>query len=59
MDQFIVLLPKEVPVGTKVELISADPKAPNNIKAVADQVDTLHYEIACLLSDRLPRVYKD
>ena len=59
MDQFMVLLPKEVPVGTKVELISADPKAPNNIKAVADQVDTIHYEIACLLSDRLPRVYKN
>lgn len=57
MDQFMVLLPYEMPVGTKVELISADPKAPNNIKAVADQVGTIHYEIACLLSDRLPRVY--
>ncbi|MBD5429838.1 alanine racemase [Lactobacillus sp.] len=57
MDQFMVLLPHEMPVGTKVELISADSKAPNNIKAVADQADTIHYEIACLLSDRLPRIY--
>jgi alanine racemase len=57
MDQFMVRLPKEMPVGTKVELISADPTAPNNIKAVADKVGTIHYEIACLLSDRLPRVY--
>lgn len=57
MDQFMVLLPHEMPVGTKVELISSDPKAPNSIKAVADQVNTIHYEIACLLSDRLPRVY--
>lgn len=59
MDQFMVLLPHKMPVGTQVELISADPTAPNNIKAVADQADTIHYEIACLLSDRLPRVYKD
>lgn len=57
MDQFMVLLPDRMPVGTKVELISADPKAPNNIKAVADYADTIHYEIACLLSDRLPRIY--
>ena len=58
MDQFMVLLPHKMPVGTKVELISADPKAPNNIKAVADYAGTIHYEIACLLSDRLPRVYR-
>ena len=57
MDQFMVLLPHEMPVGTKVVLISNDPKAPNNIKAAADYVDTIHYEVACLLSDRLPRVY--
>lgn len=59
MDQFMVVLPKKMPVGTKVELISADPKAPNNIKAVADKANTIHYEIACLLDDRLPRVYKE
>ncbi|QNQ81328.1 alanine racemase [Lactobacillus sp. PV034] len=59
MDQFMVLLPHKMSAGTPVELISADPTAPNNIKAVADQADTIHYEIACLLSDRLPRVYKD
>lgn len=58
MDQFMVLLPKQMPVGTPVELISADPTAPNNIKAVADHVGTIHYEIACLLSDRLPREYR-
>lgn len=58
MDQFMVLLPNRMPVGTKVELISADPSAPNSIKAVADYVDTIHYEVACLLSDRLPRVYE-
>lgn len=57
MDQFMVKMPKKMPVGTKVVLISDDPAAPNNIKAAADYVDTIHYEVACLLSDRLPRVY--
>lgn len=57
MDQFMVKMPTEMPVGTKVVLISDDPAAPNNIKAAADYVDTIHYEVACLLSDRLPRVY--
>lgn len=57
MDQFMVLLPHKMPVGTEVVLISDDPQAPNNIKAAADYVDTIHYEVACLLSDRLPRVY--
>ncbi len=57
MDQFMVELPKRYPVGTKVELIAADAKAPNSIKKAADKANTIHYEIACLLSDRLPRVY--
>lgn len=57
MDQFMVLLPTEMPVGTKVELISQDPTAPNSIKAVADYLGTIHYEVACLLSERLPRIY--
>lgn len=57
MDQFMVKMPKEMPVGTKVVIISNNPKDPNNIKAAADYVDTIHYEVACLLNDRLPRVY--
>lgn len=57
MDQFMVKMPKEMPVGTKVVIISNDPAAPNNIKAAADYADTIHYEVACLLNDRLPRVY--
>lgn len=57
MDQFMVKMPEKMPVGTKVEIISDDPTAPNNIKAAADYVDTIHYEVACLLDDRLPRVY--
>lgn len=57
MDQFMVELPEEMPVGTKVVLISDNPADPNSIKKAADYVDTIHYEVACLLSDRLPRIY--
>ncbi|GFZ26836.1 alanine racemase [Lactobacillus corticis] len=59
MDQFMVELPEMMPAGTKVELISADPAAPNSIKKAADHLGTIHYEVACLLSDRLPRVYRN
>lgn len=57
MDQLMVKLPYEMAVGTKVVLISNDPVAPNSIKKAADYVDSIHYEVACLLDDRLPRKY--
>ncbi|WEV70604.1 alanine racemase [Lactobacillus sp. ESL0785] len=57
MDQLMVRLPHKMPVGTKVVLISNNLAEPNNIKAAADYVDTIHYEVACLLDDRLPRIY--
>lgn len=59
MDQLMVRLPYEMPTKTKVILISNDPTAPNNIKAAADYVDSIHYEVACLLDDRLPRIYHE
>ncbi|WP_223902017.1 alanine racemase [Lactobacillus laiwuensis] len=57
MDQLMVKLPCEMAVGSKVILISNDPQAPNSIKKAADYVDSIHYEVACLLDDRLPRIY--
>ena len=57
MDQLMVKLPCEMAVGSKVILISNDPDAPNSIKKAADYVDSIHYEVACLLDDRLPRIY--
>lgn len=59
MDQLMVRLPYEMPTKTKVILISNDPTAPNNIKTAADYVDSIHYEVACLLDDRLPRIYRE
>lgn len=59
MDQLMVLLPEKMPVGTKVVIYSNKTEDPNSIKKAADYVDTIHYELACLLSDRLPRIYHE
>lgn len=57
MDQFMVKLPKEMSIGSPVELISDNPDAPNSLRKAADWLDTIHYEVACQLNDRLKRVY--
>ena len=53
MDQAMILMDKEYPVDTPVELIG------DHIKLVdmAKELDTIPYEITCLLTDRVPRVY--
>lgn len=59
MDQFMVLLPEKKPVGTKVVIYSDQEADSNFIKKAADYTNTIHYELACLLSDRLPRTYHE
>lgn len=51
MDQCMVKLSKEVPVGTPVEIISVN----NPVTKMAQELHTIPYEILCLLSDRIPR----
>lgn len=53
MDQAMIRLPHEMPVGTRVELIG--PHMP--IERVARELDTIPYEVMTLLSDRLAKVY--
>ena len=55
MDQMMIKLDEMVEVGSIVELIG-----PNiSLKLVADQLDTIPYEVMTLLSDRLAKVYKE
>ena len=54
MDQMMIRLPKSFPMGTKVTLIGD--KMP--VERVAEEIGTISYEILCLISDRVPRVYK-
>lgn len=54
MDQAMIRLSKEYSVDTLVELIG--PHCP--LTRVAKELNTITYEIVCLLTDRVPRVYR-
>ncbi len=58
MDQITVRLPKLYPIGTRVTLLGKD--GANQITAtdIAEYRQTINYEVLCLLSDRIPRVYR-
>jgi alanine racemase len=58
MDQFMIQLDKEYPVGTLVTLIGKQQEEEVSIDEVADHLNTINYEVACMISARLPRVYK-
>lgn len=57
MDQLMIRLPKEFKVGTPVTLIGKNQGAEITLQDVADYVGTIHYEVACLFSERIPREY--
>ncbi len=43
--------------GTRVELVSRDPTAPNHLATLAAQAGTITHELLCRLSPRIPRCY--
>ncbi|MHA8262515.1 alanine racemase [Lactobacillaceae bacterium Melli_B3] len=57
MDQFMIRVPKEYPNGTKVTLIGKDGANEISLSDIAQFCDTIHYEVACLFQERLPRNY--
>lgn len=59
MDQTVIDLTDilEAKVGTRVELISDDPDAPNALPALAKQAGTVPYDLMCRLSARIERTY--
>ncbi|WP_395317854.1 alanine racemase [Fructilactobacillus frigidiflavus] len=58
MDQFMVRLPYEMKPGTEVVIFGKQGKHTITLQQVAEQCDTIHYEIACGFTERLPRVYQ-
>ena len=58
MDQTTIRLPKDYPIGTKVTLIGCSGDQEITTTDVAEYRGTINYEVVCLLSDRVPRVYK-
>ena len=57
MDQMMVRLPAQLPVGTKATLVGENGGQTISLQDVADYAHTIHYEIACNLTDRVPRTY--
>ena len=57
MDQLMIRLPHEYPVGTAVTLIGEDHGKTISLQDIADYCDTIHYEIACGFTQRLKRTY--
>ena len=58
MDQCMVRLPHQMPVGTKVTLIGEMGNDKISIDEIAEKLGTINYEVACMISNRIPRVYK-
>ena len=59
MDQITVRLPQFYPIGTSVVLIGESAKEAISATDVAEKRETINYEVVCLISDRVPRVYKE
>ena len=59
MDQITVRLPKAYPIGTPVVFIGESSKKSISATDVAEKRGTINYEVVCLISDRVPRVYKN
>ncbi|WP_078429414.1 alanine racemase [Alkalihalobacterium alkalinitrilicum] len=57
MDQCMVKLPRELPVGTKVTLIGSQGERMISIDEVAGRLSTINYEVPCMVGSRIPRVY--
>lgn len=57
MDQCMIKLPYRSEIGTIVTLIGGGGKDYIPIDEIADRLETINYEIPCLISNRVPRVY--
>ncbi|MGM0904639.1 MAG: alanine racemase [Bacillota bacterium] len=58
MDQCMVKLPYQVPVGTVVTLIGEQQGSIVPIDEIASKLETINYEVPCLIASRVPRLYK-
>ena len=57
MDQCMVKLPRSYPVGTEVTLIGNDGDESITVDEVAAKLETINYEVTCMIGARVPRVY--
>lgn len=58
MDQCMVRLPEKVDIGTKVTLIGTQGNETISIDEVANRLGTINYEVPCMISYRVPRIFR-
>jgi alanine racemase len=58
MDQCMVRLPYQVPVGTTVTLIGQQDGQVISINEIAKKLETINYEVPCIIANRVPRLYQ-
>ncbi|SER38146.1 alanine racemase [Gracilibacillus ureilyticus] len=59
MDQFMIRLQEQAGVGDKVTLIGTQHEETIEMDELAEKLSTINYEIACMISSRVPRIYID
>lgn len=59
MDQTMIKLDQPYPIGTKVTLIGQQGDETISMDEVAEHIDTINYEIPCMITSRVPRIYKN
>ncbi len=59
MDQMMVRLPYKMEVGTKVTLIGKQGGKRIMVDDIAERLGTINYEVPCMISKRVPRVYRE
>nr|WP_211272206.1 alanine racemase [Domibacillus iocasae] len=57
MDQCMVRLPKEYKTGTLATLIGRQGNEEITMEEIAEKRETINYEIPCVITSRVPRVY--
>ncbi len=57
MDQCMIRLPEALEIGTKVTLIGDQGTEAVSIDEIAGKLETINYEIPCIISTRVPRIY--
>jgi alanine racemase len=58
MDQCMVRLPSNFPIGTTVTLIGREGDQFISVNEIAKKLETINYEIPCIIANRVPRLYK-
>lgn len=57
MDQCMILLPKAYTIGEKVTLIGSQHSEQITIDEWAERLETINYEVPCIISLRVPRYF--